>query len=83
MAILAIKSLRLTDDFQRMAQAVQAPLPWTEDENCAGRMRDANGEAIICIMGRSDKEASAMCDLIALAMNTCGGFKATRKPGDS
>jgi hypothetical protein len=77
MAILRLDKMETTDAFQSMASAVQAPLPWTEDEYCAGRLRDANGRVVLCALDRSDPEASAILALVICAVNTCGGFRAS------
>jgi hypothetical protein len=73
--MLRVENPHLTDDFQRLANAIQSPLPWTSDDQEPGVLRDANGDLLLAACG-SPAEAKVICALIMLAVNTCGGFKA-------
>lgn len=57
--------------------APDAPLPWTEHRFRRGIIIDAKGEEV-CYIDGSDPGWRNIAAMIVVAVNTCGGFKASR-----
>lgn len=78
---LEVKDVRLSDEFQKMARACKAPLPWDVDD--LGRVYDARGLVIMDLHIAGQQDRIACAHLIVLGMNTCGGFKAVSAPQEA
>ena len=66
-----------SDQFQALAP--DAPLPWDRHKTRKGWIVDANGLAV-CVLDASDPEWRGLAEMIIVAVNTCGGFKAEITP---
>jgi hypothetical protein len=73
---LRVESVDLHKAFQEMCST--APLPWTRGPNHQSwSIVDANGDEV-CFFDGSAPESPWLIGMILVAVNTCGGFKATR-----
>jgi hypothetical protein len=68
---LRVSDVRISADFIEALNALHRPLPW--DTNGTRTVRDADGK-FVC-----DAPSEGVAEMIVLAVNTCGSFRATRR----
>jgi hypothetical protein len=77
MARLAVESVRLTDEFAALCGAHDSPVPWSTQPHSPGAVFDALGFCILTVDTDMNQDGQrALADIVVLAVNTCGGFKA-------
>ena len=79
MGQLRIENVNLTEHFVAECAKFGAALPLRLCDEEPGVVLDASGKDVFAIPATqfSDEEASNLALLFVLAVNTCGGFKAT------
>lgn len=75
-ADLRVESPRTSGDFIVALNSLKAPLPWGCNED--GQVYDADGE-VVCTLDGALADAAGVAEMIVLAVNTCGSFRATRR----
>lgn len=73
-ADLRISNTRISADFIEALNRAEAPLPW--EANDIRQVIDANGYLVCDCNG---PHGQMIADMIVLAVNTCGSFRATRR----
>jgi len=84
MAVLRIENVETTDRFLTRLSALNVSLPLHISETETGVILDAAGREVITVDvngERPDNQVHEIALWIAMAVNTCGGFKAARKDG--
>lgn len=79
MAELRVENIKLTEHFLSECEKHGAKLPLRLCDEEPGVVLDATGKDVFAIPASqfSDFDASNLALLFVLAVNTCGGFKAT------
>lgn len=81
MAELRVENPRLTGDYVKLMADAGVTLPVRLHETEVGEIVDAKGREV-CVVDvnreRPDDEVVHLCSWIVVAINTCGGFQASR-----
>ena len=72
-ADLRVENLRISSQFIAEMNVLKAPLPWAAN----GSLVIDNDGAVVCEVKASN--ASEIAEMIVIATNTCGSFRATRR----
>ena len=75
---LRVSDVRISADFIEALNKAEAPLPW--DVNDIRQVIDANGYLVCDVDGPHGQQ---IAEMIVVAVNTCGSFRATRRPDDN
>jgi hypothetical protein len=79
---LRVENPTTSEQFAAALRAIDVILPVEVCSDEAAVVRDAAG-AVVCVVDAdremSDEDAARLADLIVVALNTCGGFRATRE----
>jgi len=73
-ADLRIDDVKISADFIEALNSLEAPLPW--ETNDIRQIIDAAGYLVCYVDG---PHGQRIAEMIVLAVNTCGSFRATRR----
>jgi len=73
-ADLRVENVKVSSQFIEALNHLGSPLPW--DTDGLGRIFDAGGNLVSIAAGAN---AAGVADMIVVAINTCGSFRATRR----
>lgn len=73
-ADLRVENVRISADFVEALNKLEAPLPW--ETNDIRQIIDADGSLVCDVDG---PHGQAIAEMIVVAVNTCGSFRATRR----
>lgn len=73
---LRVSDVKISADFVEALNKAEAPLPW--DVNDLRQVIDADGY-IVCDVDVDGPQGRAIAEMIVVAVNTCGSFRATRR----
>ena len=73
-ADLRIENVKISSQFVEALNALDAPLPW--ETNDIRQVIDASGYLVCDVEGPNGQK---IAEMIVMAVNTCGSFRATRR----
>lgn len=76
-ADLRISNPARCKQFIERLNVLGAPLPWGSNE--LGQVYDADGDVVCDVSEHITNGWESVAEMIVLAVNTCGSFKATRR----
>lgn len=74
-ADLRVSDVRISAQFVEALNKLKAPLPWEAHDHVA-QVIDADGYVVCEVDG---PHGQAIAEMIVVAVNTCGSFRATRR----